>query len=125
MVARLFFMEKEAAGSELTRRLDAAHLDVRASFWLYDSETNRWRLVLGIRQVDSWGPKRVYAKVQQIARGIQGLSISEVSAVSPQHPTIRLLRSAIQTGRQITSVQLSNVVVNDDVFEDAFIYRMM
>ena len=125
MVKHLFLIEKERAGQALVRLLDQASLDVRGAFWLYDSENNRWRLYLAIKQVDSLGPKRVYTKVQSVARRIPEIVPTEVSIVSPQHPTVRLLRNVIQTGRELTSVQLSDNVVNGELIADAFVYRMM
>lgn len=125
MVKHLFLTEKEKAGEALVRLLDQANFDVRGAFWLYDSESDRWRLNLAIKQVDSLGPKRVYSRVQSFARRIPELVPTEVSILSPQHPTVRLLRNIIQTGRELKSVQLSDNVINGELLADAFVYRMM
>lgn len=125
MVRHYFPAEKGLAGAQLVRDLDATRLDVRAAFWLFDTESGRWRLHLAVVQVDSWGPKRIYAKIQTLLRGNRNLAPTEVSIVSPRHRTVRSLRSVVQTGKSLKAVQPSDNVANGEFIEDALVYRSL
>src|SRR4029453_3585559 len=54
------------AGAEITRRLDKAHLEVRASLWLYMPDKNLWRLIVASPAVRQDDPKKVYQQIQTI-----------------------------------------------------------
>jgi hypothetical protein len=46
VVKEMLTQEMVQAGAELTRRLDKAHLEVCASFWLCMPDKNLWRLIV-------------------------------------------------------------------------------
>ncbi len=123
-MVRLFFLEKEEAGKTLVERLDPL-FDVRAALWILESASERWRLLLGIKEVDSLGRKRVYQRVQTRVRGIPHLSLSDVEVISPDDPFLKVMRRTITTGKKLTKVHLSGNVANGRQVEDAFVYRLM
>jgi hypothetical protein len=66
MVKESLTKEMIQAGADLTRRLDDARLRVNASFWLYISDSNLWRLIIASPAVREAGPKKVYKKIQSV-----------------------------------------------------------
>jgi len=46
VVKEMLTQEMIQAGAEITRRLDEAHLEVRASLWWYIPDKNLWRLIV-------------------------------------------------------------------------------
>lgn len=113
-------------GEELVRRLGAAHLDVRAAFWLYLPESETWRLYIASPLVDSKGSKWMYERIREvIVRFALDLSLREVSAVGPSERMVKLLRRAISTGPDISRIRFSRNVIDGTFVEDAYIYRML
>ncbi len=66
VVKEMLTQEMIQAGAEITRRLDEAHLEVRASLWWYIPDKNLWRLIVASPAVRLDGPKKVYQKIQTI-----------------------------------------------------------
>jgi hypothetical protein len=45
-------------GELLIRELDEANLNIHSAFWLYDSEAERWRLIIASKNEDFTSPKK-------------------------------------------------------------------
>lgn len=127
MVVQSLTEEMIRAGAELTRRLDQKAL-VEAAFWLLLPDTNTWRLVFCVPEVDTVGPKKIYAAIQSILAKQQpapiDLSLTDITLVPRNHPLIRSLRVAAGTGPGISDVRFTRNTINGHFIEDAHIYRM-
>jgi hypothetical protein len=118
------------AGKELTRRLDRVGFKAVASFWLYNLETNEWRLVLASHQVDRKGPKKAYSTIlnalsKKPSEEVIGLSLQNITLTSPLDPLIKSLRTALRTGKALSDIRFSRNRINDLFIEDAYIYRVL
>jgi hypothetical protein len=60
MVKEALVDSKIDAGRRLTKSLENAKLRVAASLWFFDTESNRWQLVIASPAVDQEGPAGVY-----------------------------------------------------------------
>ena len=116
------------AGAELTRRLDSAGLEVTASLWLYLPESGLWRLKIASPEVNKFGPRKVYQKIQsvlsQLPKGLPCIALADISAVENGDPLIILLRKAIKTSDGVSGIRFSNNAINGHFIEDAYIYRL-
>ena len=127
MVVQSLTEEMISAGAELTRRLDQK-ATVEAALWFLLPDTNTWRLVICIPNIDDVGPKKIYALIQSIL-GKQyptriNISLTDISLASRNHPLIQLLRVAIGTGPDISGIRFSRNTISGQFIEDAYIYRM-
>lgn len=116
------------AGEELTRILDQMNWPVTASLWFYFVEENQWKLLLTSPSVGKEGPKRAYQRIQEalgmFQQGMPMLGLQDVAVTDESHPLISLLKVAIQTGGGISGIRFSKNVINGQVIEDAYIYRL-
>jgi hypothetical protein len=115
------------AGEALLNKLDETKFDVKAALWLYMPDPEEWRLILASPTVDAEGPKKAYEKVQSQLPGLdQGyeLSLQNISLVSPSDNLIKVLKSAIKTGKKISHIRFTRNVINNVFIEDAYIYRL-
>jgi hypothetical protein len=115
------------AGEALLNRLDETKFDVKAALWFYMPDSEEWRLILASPTVDAEGPKKAYEKVQSQLQGLdQGyeLSLQNISLVSPNDNLIKVLKSAIKTGKKISHIRFTRNVINNVFIEDAYIYRL-
>lgn len=116
------------SGESLLRRLDAKGIPVTAAFWLRMSEEDDWRLVLASPLVDELGPKASYQRVQSATAPLllDGISLADISLLSPKHDIIKLMGHAVGTGPapSISGIRFSSGVINNAFIYDAYIYRM-
>jgi len=127
------------AGDELTRQLRRrSDFDLVCSFWLYNSESNQWKLYIGTPLADDRGPLYVYNIIQGILADNSQLSLAfrmyAISVVSPGHPLSRALRSSgpyeinelPERSRPTPSVRMplriAQTRLQDAFVEDAFVY---
>ena len=116
------------AGEELTRILDQMSWPVTASLWFYFLEENQWKLLLASPSVGKSGPKRAYQSIQEalgkFQQGIPKIGLQDVVVTDESNPLISLMKIAIQTGDGISGIRFSKNVINGQVIEDAYIYRL-
>jgi hypothetical protein len=115
------------AGRQLTERLDKAGFPVTASFWLYDSDDNDWRLTIALEAVDQLGvgSRKVYSKIQDIlaedAELNRALDPLDVHLAGPEDSLIRSFRKLRQ--RKLGVMHLKGAVVGGRYVEDAYVYK--
>lgn len=127
MVSSVLVADRIGIGRRIVERLDKARFVVSAAFWYYFPEEGRWRLFIASPVVDQQGPRAAYETIHKAQRrGLKApmLSASEIVAVSPKDPTVRLLSSAMQTGPGLYGIHFSGNVINGVYVEDAYIYRL-
>jgi hypothetical protein len=129
-------------GRKLIEALDQADFRVHAALWFYFSDSEEWRLMIATPLVDEQGPKETYTRVQSVLAKLfktsrfvpihgfpqvevsTGISLKDISVVSPKHNIIQALRAAIRTGPGISGIRLTRNAFNNVFIEDAYIYRM-
>jgi hypothetical protein len=128
MVESILTKEMIDIGKALIEKLDERNLSPEAAFWLYEPETQQWKLVIAESRMGTLGPKEIYRRIQQILsepkNKITGISLDDVALHKPNAPIIVLLRVAIQTGPGISGIRFKNNVINGTLIEDAYIYRI-
>ena len=116
------------AGEELTRILDQMNWQVTASLWFYFVDENQWKLLLTSPSVGKEGTKRAYQRIQEalgkFQQGMPRIGLQDVAATDESHPLISLMKIAIQTEGGISGIRFSRNVINGQVIEDAYIYRL-
>ena len=114
------------AGEALLKKLDKSGFDVKAAFWFYMQDSEEWRLIIASTIVEKVGSKKASEKIQlQELNGRYELSLRNISLVSPSDNLIKLLKSAIKTGKKIAHIRFTRNVINNVFIEDAYIYRLL
>lgn len=118
-------------GELLIRELEKAHINVHSAFWLYDSEADRWRLIIASKMADFASPKKAYMHIRNTLKKLEkagrplSLSLEYISVISPNHPIIKILGTVIKTGHdEIVGIRFSRNRIGDSYIEDAYIYRV-
>lgn len=76
-------------------------------------------------QIINRGPKTAYQAIQATMSNMSmNFSLDDVVAIQPDDPILKLLRAAIVTGEGISGLRFSNNVINGQLIQDAYIYRM-
>jgi hypothetical protein len=126
MVKETLSEEMIAAGAELTKSLDRARWPVVAAFWLFESETNHWRLVLASPAVSEEGPREAYRHVSEALHATRpALPLESVSVVPSDHPIVRAFRSAYGTGRGLEGRRVFRSAIDGHFVDDAYVYRVL
>ena len=114
-------------GRRLIEALDKTEFQVEAAMWFYSTDSGEWQLLIASPFVEKNGPKKAYGFIQsELAKlsPTSGISLKDISVLSPKHHLIALLRKAIRTGSGISSIRFTRNVINNTLIEDAYIYRM-
>jgi hypothetical protein len=118
--------EMKVAGAALTRALDEANWPVVASFWYYESDDNRWKLMLASPRVSTDGPKEAYGAVIDALDALHQprSNINHITVITPDHPIVRALASEVQTGWTIAGKLHTARAMDGRYIDDAFLYRI-
>jgi hypothetical protein len=112
-------------GEQLLRQLDTDHVLVDAILWFYFYETQKWKLLVSLPGIINRGPKIAYHTIQGALSKISiNFSLDDVVVIQPDDPLLRLLRTVITTDDRISGIRFSNNVVNGQLIQDAYIYRV-
>ncbi|MBI2843759.1 MAG: hypothetical protein HYX78_10200 [Armatimonadetes bacterium] len=116
------------AGEQLTRHLDEFGFGVTASFWLYTSDWNEWRLVIASPRVEAEGPRAAYAAIDEVLsrepEDIKAeLGLHNITAIDPSSRLVKAFQSAVRTGGGISGIRFSRSRADDMYIEDAYVYR--
>jgi hypothetical protein len=99
-----------------------------AAFWFYYPDTHSWKLFLVEMKLAQEGPREAYRSVQKALQALRNevvhLSLEDVAVAKPDMPLVALLSRVISTGPGIGGIRLSRNVINGQMIEDAYIYRM-
>jgi len=114
------------AGAELTTNLDRAQWPVVASFWLFDQENNRWRLVLASPRVLDDGPLASYRHINEVLRKTSSpLPLESIAFVSPDDALVQAFRSVYRTNRDLERHRAFRGAINGRYIDDAYVYRVL
>ncbi len=115
------------SGIKLIERLDAVNTNIKSSFWLYVSEEKIWKLIIASPLVDTEGPREYYKKIVEV-NALAGeleetISLHDISVTNTSNQIVQLLKSAINTGKEIAGIRFSKNTINGMFIEDTYIYR--
>lgn len=117
-----------AAGVQLVSALDKLNVLVTGAFWFLMPEQHVWRLIIVSSEVTISGPKAIYRKIRTAIGKSQDASpvvtTKDVAVIDTRDPLYGLLRVAVSTGPGISGVRFSRNVINGQLIEDAYIYRV-
>lgn len=119
-------------GRKLVEAIDTSGvLTVTAALWFYFSDLRSWRLLLDIKESTTLGPLLTYRKVQKVLAGLaksngaaEPIALEDIVVAKPDEPVLALLRPIIGTGPGFHGIRFTNNVINGQVIEDAYIYRL-
>jgi len=113
-------------GMRLIQKLDLTDFSVVAALWFYYSDVFEWRLTIASWYLDKNGPKKAYGFLQTLLMDfdIPSISLENITLISPEHDLIKLLSLTIQTGPQLSKIRFTRNVINGQLIEDAYIYRI-
>jgi hypothetical protein len=101
---------------------------VSAAFWLFLADSNTWRLFIVSPEVRHEGVRRSYRNVQKALLGLPHLeplvALKDISVIDSNDRLVALLQKAVRTTDGISHIRFSRNVINGELIEDAFIYRM-
>ena len=124
MGATTLVSEDIAAGHHLIEALDTAGFPVKAAFWLYDSDVDKWTLWVGTPRA-AGDLQKAYMRVGEIlsaATDRKALDLPQIRLVPPDDPTVRAMGSLINV-KGISDIRLRTNVVDGIYIEDALVYR--
>lgn len=127
MVKETLVEEYIIDGINLINELETNNIHVQAALWFYLTEPEEWRLLIATAIFDEEGSTNTYRRLFDLIRNRNitiSFPLSRITVISPNDPMVRLLRNAISTGGGISRIRFQNNVINNQLIEDALIYKM-
>jgi len=112
--------EKIQAGGWLIRAADAKRVPLRAALWVFESDDDRWRLVLESAPKAKLGPldfsKLLYAAATSIRSPLRrdaaiDLLIYDVAVYTHPHPLSKDLRPKLGKAANVSRTRMSDAVL--------------
>ena len=116
------------AGANVLRHLNKANLDVQAALWIYRLESNSWRLVFALPEVEKDGPLKSYTKIRRILSQIPDnqprLNLSDIKVFETNHGLIAALRNKNNLANKEFPQHVYHVGGNDHHIDEGYIYQL-
>jgi hypothetical protein len=115
------------AGEQLIRKLDECKRRPDAALWFYDSDWQRWRLVIADSEVGTKGPKAGYRAIQKLLLKFPEIKLefNDVTLVTPYTDSVPIPQGPVRSGNKLTRIHLTHSVVDGTVVEEALVYRLI
>ena len=116
------------AGANVLRHLNKADFDVQAALWIYRLESNSWRLVFALPEVEKDGPLKSYTKIRRILSQIPDnqprLTLSDIKVSETNHGLITALRKRNSLANKEFPQHVYHVGGNDHHVDEGYIYQL-
>ena len=114
-------------GRELWRSLRATgRFPINGIFWLFNSDSGEWDLLVATPRIDAVGPKNAYAELATVTRKIPATStqLLRIELISPNHPLYQALRSVFGQTESVEGARLGNTQISGIYIDDAYLYEV-
>ena len=116
------------AGANVLRHLNKANFDVQAALWIYRLESNSWRLVFALPEVEKEGPLKSYTKIRRILSQIPEnqprLNLSDIKVSEATHGLITALRKRNSLANKEFPQHVYHVGGSDHHVDEGYIYQL-
>jgi hypothetical protein len=114
-------------GRQLLEVLDRHKFRVRACFWFYFEESERWRFVVASAEARMGGPLAGYRRIGALTRKVPGaaeLLGLDTTLLTDKDPLLACLRKAVPTDPKTGGTRLARTWANGTFIAGAYIYRL-
>ena len=109
------------AGKALAVGLDMHGIPIRVAMWNYDSDAERWMLILATPLVTTRGPLAVYQAIQEHLKNNTAIHFEDISVVEPSDDDAAAVRKAESLTADSAPVRLTVESVYGGYFDDLWV----
>lgn len=127
MVAPTLVETQIEDGRAIISQLDADNFPIDAALWYYDTEKEKWVLLIATPLVKSLGRKESYAKIKASLDRLHGrikTQILDMTLTSPDHNIVVRLKSALRPTPGVPPTRFVSNLILGTATEDALVYRI-
>lgn len=114
-------------GKALWRSLrNSDEFPINGIFWLFDSESDEWRLLIATPKVDAVGPRTAYTALSDVTKNIRAddTQLLRIELMSPKHPFYQALRSVFGKTASVEGARLGGTQIGGVYVNDAYLYEI-
>lgn len=114
-------------GKELWHLLRGAKkFPARGALWLFQSDSDKWHLLIATPRVDEVGPRKAYEELADITRRIPAdpAQLLRIELISPRLPFYQALRSVFGETASVEGARLGNTQIGGMYINDAYLYEV-
>ncbi len=113
-------------GRRLLEELDREQFPIVAAFWLYNAQSDYWRLFLASPISDQQGPLVTYRIIREALQKLpeqDRVSVFDVTAANTKDVVVEAIRKFVRTGPGTAEIRLTQSSANGVYIDDALVYR--
>jgi hypothetical protein len=113
-------------GKVLLDELQRQGIQIEAALWLYDTDSEEWRLSIASSELLRRSREEAYAVIQNALMAIpkRSITLSNVTISALSDPIVKALRSVITIDSVGAGIRISRSAFNNVYIEDAYIYLL-
>jgi len=119
---------KMESGKRFVQLLDDNFLNPKAAFWIYNSELDDWKLLVGhvnsIDDDDAIFNAEVSGLFTANRAHLSDLQVTDIALALQNAPILELINSVVNTGDDILGIPFTNEEINGVVLDGIYLYRM-
>lgn len=123
-----FSEEMRLAGERLVKRLQEAGAQVASAFWLLNTETQLWELVIASPLVQTEGPRAYYKRIDDINNQADSneevIEIHDIRVSGADHPIINAIKNSVLGKAVLGNNRLGRNRIGNIYIEDMYLYTM-
>ncbi len=98
----------------------------KGAFWLFESESGEWHLLIATPRVDQVGPRKAYEELSNITRqtSVDSTQLLRIELISPRQPLYQALRSVFGETASVEGARLGNTQIGGIYINDAYLYEI-
>jgi hypothetical protein len=127
-VTRWFSEEMLAAGKTLISRLAVENVECAAAFWLLDDNEQTWGLNIISAQVDAFGPREYYKKInntnKQALPDEAIISLHDIHVSGMKNKLIDAFKQSVLFGAKLGDKRLGKQYIGGIFIEDMYLYKL-
>jgi hypothetical protein len=125
--ARALLPEVIEEGRRLLRAVHESQIDVKAAYWVFLSDLERWRLVIASRIYDRQGPIKTYSRFGAVYDRINPrlrIPITDLELASPEDRLVKVLEKRFIFKREKLDTVIEHVNLDGEYFEALYLYQL-
>jgi len=114
-------------GKKIVEALDKEGLFFPIAMWYFLPNNKEWRLYFGKDDLSQTGAREYYKQIQKVLNKISpkpDITVNDVTLIGMDSGLAKLIKTAIRTGKGISGVRFTGNVINGQLIDDVYIYRV-
>jgi hypothetical protein len=127
VTARPLLTEVIDEGRRLIRELSERGFEIDAAFWMFRSESERWRMTIATPHYEREGPRKAYSRLISAYDSVSPplrIEITDIAVTSGEDRLVKALQSCFLFKRETVDTVIEHASLDGEYVEAAYLYHL-